>query len=269
MHSAAGNIDNSAHLGGLAAGLILGTLAPAILRPADGMNPVAEALAPAVTSALPAPLVELTPDQTTRVDQVRLQIALGGLVVLFGAAMWIHGRNIPAAHYGKAIALIKAGNLNPGVAEMEQAAALNTDLFFPPALLGELRPEQGNPDAAVPVLEHTMTLAPGVYCVQHNLALAYLGAGRPTDAMKQITSALQFEKTDPWRAQYILALAEEQSGDSRLAAENLRSVIESKPDLKEAREDLVRLNSSVPSPTAVEIPYSKLAFKSEAWPLYP
>ena len=165
--------------------------------------------------------------------------------------------------------VIRAGNLNPGVAEMERAAALNTDLLFPPALLGELRLEQGNPGAAVPVLEHTMTLVPDAYYVQHNLALAYLGSGRPMDAMKEITSALQFEKTNPRRAQYVLALAAEQSEDPRLAAENLRSVIESKPDLKEARDDLVRLNSSVPSRTAFEVPYAKLAFKSQAWPLYP
>jgi membrane associated rhomboid family serine protease len=268
LYGAAGNVDNSAHLGGLIAGLILGSLAPAILRRADVVNPLAETLSPASPPVLTPALVELSPDQVSRVDRVTWQIALGGLVVLFGAAIWIHGRNIPAAHYGKAITLVTAGQLNSGIAELEQAATLNSSLFFPPALLGELRLEQGNPAAAVPVLEHTMTVVPAYY-VAHNLALAYLGSGRPMDAMKEITSAMQYEKEDLWRAQYILALAAEQSGDSRLAAENLRSVIQSKPDLREAREAIVRLDSPAISGSAIEIPYLKLVFKSKAWPLYP
>jgi predicted Zn-dependent protease len=202
------------------------------------------------------------------VDRVTWQIALGGLVVLFGAAIWIHGRNIPAAHYGKAIGLVKAGQLNLGIAELEQAVSLNSSLYFPPALLGELQLEQGNPSAAVPILEHTMTVVPAYY-VAHNLALAYLGAGRPMDAAKEIRSAMQYEKEDVWRAQYILALAAAQSGDSRLALENLRSVIQSKPDFREAHEALARVGPTAISGYAVAIPYSKLAFKSRAWPLYP
>jgi len=268
LYGAAGNVNNSAHLGGLIAGLILGSLAPAILRQAEVLNPAAGASSPNSPPAFPTPLVELSPDQVSRVDRVTWQIGLGGLVVLFGAAIWVHGRNIPAAHYGKAIVLVKAGQLNPGIAEVEQAAALNSSLYFPSALLGELWLEQGNPSAAVPVLEHTMTVVPA-YNVAHNLALAYLGSGRPMDAMQEIIGAMKFEKTDLWRAQYILALAAEQSGDSRLATENLRSVIQSNPDFREAREALVRVGSTAISGSALEIPYSKLAFKSASWPLYP
>jgi len=268
LYGAAGNVDNSAHLGGLIAGLILGSLAPAILQQADVVNTAAVASPPNSPPALPTPLVELSPDQVSRVDRVTWQIALGGLVVLFGAAILIHGRNIPAAHYGKAIVLVKAGQLDQGIAEMEQTVALNSSLTFPPALLGELRLEQGNPAAAVPLFEHTLTMVTA-YGVEHNLALAYLGAGRPMDAMKEIASAMKFEKADVWRAQYILALAAEQSGDSRLATENLRSVIQANPDFREAREALVRVGSTAISGSAVEIPYSKLAFKSASWPLYP
>jgi membrane associated rhomboid family serine protease len=268
LYGAAGNVDNSAHLGGLIAGLILGSLTPAILRRADMASPEAGALPSASTPDLTTPLVELTPDQVSRVDRVTWQIALGGLVVLFGAAIWIHGRNIPAAHYGKAIALVKAGQLNPGIAELEQAVSLNSSLYFPPALLGELQLEQGNPAAAVPILEHTMTVVPA-YNVAHNLALAYLGAGRPMDAAKEITSAMQYEKEGVWRAQYILALAAAQSGDSRLALDNLRLVIQSKPDFREAHDALARVGPTAISGSAVAIPYSKLAFKSRSWPLYP
>jgi len=268
VYGAAGNVDNSAHLGGLVAGLILGSLAPAILRQTNHVNSIGIGSPPDPSAISPTELVELTPDQAAHVDRATVQIALGGLLVLFGVAIWVHGRNIPAAHYGKAILLVKAGQLNQGIAEVEQAATLNSSLFFPPALLGELRLEQGNPAAAVPVLEHTMAVVPAYY-VAHNLALAYLGSGRPMDALQEITKAMQYEKEDLWRAQYILALAAEQSGDSRLAAENLRSAVQSNPDLREAREALTHLGSTSISGSAAEIPYSKLAFKSKAWPLYP
>jgi membrane associated rhomboid family serine protease len=268
LYGAAGNVDNSAHLGGLIAGLILGSLAPAILRQADILNPVADAVPSTSTPVSITPLVELNPDEVSRVDRVTWQIALSGLVVLVGVAIWIHGRNIPATHYGKAIARVKAGQLKPAITELEQAVSLDSSLYFPPALLGELQLEQGNPAAAVPVLEQTMAVVPASN-VGHNLALAYLGSGRPMDAEKEITSAMQYEKEDVWRAQYILALAAEQSGDSRLAAENFRSVIQSQPDLPEAREALMRLTPTAMSGSAVEIPYSKLLFKSKAWPLYP
>jgi membrane associated rhomboid family serine protease len=269
LYGAAGNVDNSAHLGGLVAGLILGSLAPAILRRADLEYPAAAALPSTSIPVSPAPLEELTPGQMSRVDQVTWQIAAGGLLVLLGAGIWIHGRNIPAAHYGKAVRLIQAGQLNPGIAEMEQAAAFNPKLFFAPALLGELRLEQGNPAAAIPVLEHTIAVEPDVFYVHNNLALAYLGAGRPMDAMKEIGSAMQEEKTIEWRAQFILALAAEQTGNSRLATENLQAVIQAKPDLREAREALAHLGPSVPNGSTVAIPYSLLVFKSQAWPLYP
>jgi tetratricopeptide (TPR) repeat protein len=268
LYGAAGNVDNSAHLGGLISGLILGSLAPAILHQTELMNHHAGVLPPASPIVVPPALIELNPDAKFRVDRITIQIALGGLVVFLGVAIWIHGRSSPAVHYGRAIMFVKEGKVDQGIREMEQAVDLNSTLFFPSALLGELRLEQGNPAEAIPVLEHTMTVAPAYY-VAHNLALAYLGSGRPMDAMKEITSAMKFEKVDIWRAQYILALAAERSGDSRLAAENLSSVIQSKPEFREAYEAFAGLDSPATSVTTLPIPYSKLVFKSPAWPIYP
>ncbi len=152
---------------------------------------------------------------------------------------------------------------------MQQAVALDPSLILANAQLGEWQLEQGNPAAAIPVFERTLKLIPNAYDVEHNLALAYLGSGRPNDAMKEIGSAMKSQNAITWRAQYILALAAEQTGDSRLASENLRSVLQANPDFQEARDALARLESISSRGSSVTIPYSKLAIKSEAWPLYP
>ena len=270
LYGARGNVDNSAHVGGLVAGLILGALAPAILRRVEQAIPATLPDAPVpITPASPIVLAEIAPDQMSRVDRRTFQIAVGGLVVLIGVAGWVRSTNLPAAGYGRAVALVRAGRLDQGVAEMDRVATTDPNLFIASALLGEWRLEQGNPSAAVPLLERSNSLYPGVYYVRHNLALAYVGTGRPTDAMTQIAGALREEKTDVWQGQYIEALAGAQSGNKLLALKDLRLVLDAKPDFQEARDALAGLDSSSPPPPAAIIPYAKVVSKSEAWPIYP
>jgi len=273
VYGAAGSVDNSAHMGGLVAGLILGSLAPAILRRADVAVPAADPMAPnsapAVTPSAPVTMMELAPDEMSHVDRITGLIAAGGVVVLLAAVLWIHGRNIPGTHYGKAIRLVQAGQVKQGMDELNQAVSLDPNLFFPSALLGELQLQQGNAQAAVTALEHSAALAPEVFYVEQNLALAYLGVGRPKDALREIGSALEHAKAISWRAQYIMGLAAEQSGNSQLATDSFKSVIQSNPDFRDARQALVRLSAPASGEPAAPIPFSELVFKSPAWPVYP
>jgi membrane associated rhomboid family serine protease len=267
LYGARAGVDNSAHVGGLIAGLIVGALLPPALKRIHAEPEIIGASATAAPN-LPGQNVALSADEKIQFGRPTLQIALGGLIVLLGGALWIRSKAPAVAHYGAGVAFIRSGQYDQGFAEMQAAAAADSSLYFPKAYLGVLELERGNPAAAVPVLERTKAIVP-FYGVSHNLALAYLGTGRPTEALTEITSAIQFEGNQGWRAQYILAVAAQQSGNAKLADDTLRAIVQRRPALQTTGEGAAELDLPMQITSTTVVPYSKLAFKSKNWPLYP
>jgi rhomboid protease GluP len=296
-------IDNSAHMGGLATGLILGALIPATVSGSSfGEGPPHQ-----LASASASPIEGATP--RTAQDSRLGWIALGSALVLVLGLAQIARMRIPEARYGSAVRLIRAGNLDRAAAKLQEAVGLDPNLLYAQALLGELRLEQNDPAAAIPPFEKTLELSPNSNLVRHNLALAYLGAGRPANGMRQIAQVMDKEKENQWAADFIFGLAADELGNSAAGRKYLLSAIQAKPDFYPAQDALARLdllqgrleeaqslyrgvlkhdpgdpvaNSDMkllkfgggrpPRPgdlAAFPMPFSKLALKSATWPYYP
>ena len=120
-------------------------------------------------------------------------------------------------------------------------------------------------------LERVAGMFPNALDVQHNLSLAYLGAGRAGDALPLINKSLAGQKDDTWRSLFVRSVAEAEVTDYPLASADFRTVIQAKPDFAEAHQALAQLQDSraATPPPQIEIPYEKLVMQSDYWPLYP
>ncbi|MGA7915252.1 MAG: rhomboid family intramembrane serine protease [Candidatus Acidiferrales bacterium] len=258
------HIDNSAHLGGLVAGFILGALVPASVR-------FSAAKMDARLTGLP---IDAGDSGDTRQQRLVL-IAVGCSIALVAGLYVVRSRNIPAAQYGKAVSLESAGQTDRAISEMKKAVELQPENVLAQLLVGDWLLLQNNPAAAIPYLEQARQLEPDAGVIRHNLALAYLGAGQPRAAVSEISQTVGKNQTESWEGSFILGVAAEQDGNYRLAAQNLNSVVQAKPDFQEARDELARVSavassrSSAADPKPVQVPYAKLLMKSAAWPYYP
>jgi membrane associated rhomboid family serine protease/Tfp pilus assembly protein PilF len=261
--AASGHIDNSAHLGGLVAGLIIGALIPRVTRRENYFSDASGELGG-------VPMDEAT-EGSSRTMKIIL-IAAGCAIAMVVGLQQVHARNLPSAQYGKAVSLAASGYMSEAIAEMRAQVQMQPDNVLAQALLGEWLLQQNAPQDAVAPLERALQLEPDAASIQHNLALAYLGAGKPRQAMNEISrpGTQAPDKQQQWKQYFILGVAADEVGDTPAASQNLRSAIQVNPNFAEAQLALERVNAGPAGKPPIEpIPYAKLMMKSQAWPYYP
>ena len=90
--------------------------------------------------------------------------------------------------------------------------------------------EDGHPEAAATLLEHTAAAEPTSRSVREALARAQYDAGRYRAAMGSFTELIAVNPADDY-AQFGLGLSASRAGDLDLAAEHLALAVAMRPDL--------------------------------------
>jgi rhomboid protease GluP len=264
--AANGGVDNSAHIGGLLAGALLGAIVPPVLRFRTRV------------ATDPAAMAGLSPDRAeeeSNPNRIAWGIIFGSAIVLGIGLVGVRSFRLPYAKYGDAAKLIRSGRADQGVAVLQQLVDSGAEMPFAPVLLGEVQLDQGNPGAAVAPLQRAIASDSTDYQSAQNLALADIGINKPNEALVEMAKVVAYERNKPeWDALFIRGVAEGQNGDYVSATQDLQAALQANSELTEARDDLARFQGLANhAPQAelppLQIPYSKIVAKSDEWPLFP
>lgn len=184
-------IDNAAHLGGLAAGFLLGMLLPVTVTAAAGPGPEPErSRAPAILAAM--------------------------AVALAGAFWFVQDTHGGYAEIAQARALVESGKFDAAIPMLKGIVERRPKLADAHFLLGYAYLQEDDNDAAEAAFRRTLELQPNSENAHLNLGVIYLRKEKPDQAIPLLRRAAQ---GDPslWQANFNLGLAHVIKGEHQTA----------------------------------------------------
>jgi len=200
-------IDNAAHVGGLATGLLLGWLLPTATHP------------------------------DFRQKQGRALIFFAAVaIVMVGAAAGARVARAGTLHFIQAMDLYSAGNRQEAIKEAQLAVKQDPKLVDGHYLLGTLLMADDRNEEAIPELKATVELEPKFADAHSQLCIAYIRSNRVEEAVASCKRAVQLTPTSA-DYQFNLGLVYRADGQKGEALEAFRQAYKLKPQSLENQFD--------------------------------
>jgi tetratricopeptide (TPR) repeat protein len=174
---------------------------------------------------------------------------------LAGLALLLHREAVrvdptfPSARYNLGRLLLKQGQREPGMAEVQEALRLYPDFAEAHEVLGLAYTEQGRLQEAVAHLQQALTFHPELTTARNHLGRLYRAQGRLDDAIQTFRD-LVARQPDLAEAHHNLAVSYAQKGLRELAVEQFTEAVRLRSDLHAARLDLATVLLEMQRPRA-------------------